>query len=494
MFHTHHVTTVVLLGLGIHVAVVADTIHVPGDQPTIQAGIDAAVNGDEVVVRRGTYRGAGNKDLDFHGKAIAVRCQDSGSGPCTIDCQGEGRGFYFHNAETHASIVDGFRIIEGSVAGSGGGVFCEDSSSPTIRNCTIQGNAATVYGGGVFCWESSANIINCNISGNTAGYFGGGVAFLFSDSSIDRCTIDANVAGGAFGRGGGVYMSHGSAAITDCTIRGNYASSCGGGIYSGGFKSQPMIVRCRIEGNVARTGGGLDVSSDSFPTITDSVISDNFARFRGGGISFTYSSGLVLNSTIIRNSASGSGGVVDCYFCDATLTNSILWDNVASRGPELRLRNSDDSAPSEVLVRYCVVSGGIKAVAVLDGSTLSWGSGNIDLDPLFPVGSNQFRLSAGSPCVNAGDPVFVPQAGKTDMDGHSRVLCGQVDMGAYEYGIGDHDCNDVVDLTDFGSWESCMTGPGGGPYPAGCEAFDFDGDGDVALIDFGGFQRELTTN
>ncbi len=28
---------------------VADIINVPGDQPTIQAGIDAAVNGDEVI-------------------------------------------------------------------------------------------------------------------------------------------------------------------------------------------------------------------------------------------------------------------------------------------------------------------------------------------------------------------------------------------------------------------------------------------------------------
>lgn len=65
----------------------AATIHVPFDQPTIQAGIDAAVAGDIVVVADGTYTGPGNKDLDFKGKAITVR---SLNGPqnCILDFEG----------------------------------------------------------------------------------------------------------------------------------------------------------------------------------------------------------------------------------------------------------------------------------------------------------------------------------------------------------------------------------------------------------------------
>ena len=46
----------------------ADILHVPDDYPTVQAGIDAAVNGDEVVVADDVYKGDGNRDLDFNGK------------------------------------------------------------------------------------------------------------------------------------------------------------------------------------------------------------------------------------------------------------------------------------------------------------------------------------------------------------------------------------------------------------------------------------------
>lgn len=56
----------------------AATIRVPDHQPTIQAGIDAAMNGDTVLVADGLWIGEGNRDLDFGGKAIVVRSQ---SGP-----------------------------------------------------------------------------------------------------------------------------------------------------------------------------------------------------------------------------------------------------------------------------------------------------------------------------------------------------------------------------------------------------------------------------
>ena len=83
----------------------------------------------------------------------------------------------------------------------------------------------------------------------------------------------------------------------------------------------------------------------------------------------------------------------------------------------------------------------------------------------------------------------VPESPETDLDGHARVLCSDVDMGAYEFGIGDYECDPDVDPDDFASWDACMTDPDNGPYDPGCEAFDFEYDGDVDLSDFAGFQE-----
>ena len=78
--------------------VLSKTIHVPADSATIQAGIDGAAHGDTVLVADGVYKGEGNRNIDFLGKAIVVR-SENGPEKTVIDCEGSGRGFYFHSDE-----------------------------------------------------------------------------------------------------------------------------------------------------------------------------------------------------------------------------------------------------------------------------------------------------------------------------------------------------------------------------------------------------------
>ena len=52
------------------------------------------------------------------------------------------------------------------------------------------------------------------------------------------------------------------------------------------------------------------------------------------------------------------------------------------------------------------------------------------------------------------------------------------------------DCNEdgVVNLSDYVTFEGCLSGPAGGPVPVGCDCYDFNGDGVVTLLDFAAMQ------
>jgi hypothetical protein len=264
------------------------------------------------------------------------------------------------------------------------------------------------------------------------------------------------------GYGGGMYNPHASIlTVTHCTFIGNTA------VYGGGMcsdASHPVVTNCTFSGNTGMYGGRM-LNSAGNATVTNCTFSVNKGPVYGGGM---------VNSD-----------------GNATVSNCIFWGDT----------------PQEILNRYgstitlgfSDVQGGLPVDAV-DGG------GNVDFDPMFVRPPNpgldgtwdgvdddfgDLRLRGGSPCINAGDPGFVAQPGETDLDGHARVLCGRVDMGAYEFGIGDYDCDQEVNLTDFVGWGPCMPGPDDGPYGAGCGAFDGNLDLDVDLSDFAIFQNSI---
>ena len=289
---------------------VADTIHVPGDQPTIQAGIDAAAYGDTVLVASGTYVG----NIDFKKKAITVR-GDGGPEVTIIEGNLAGSVVTFQSGEGANSVLSGFTVTNGTgtyyeyTPGSsdyfGGGIFCHDSS-PTISDCIISGNTTALAGGGIFVYgdNSSGTITNCTITGNSA-VSGGGI-FCTSESSptIANCIISNNTAGKD---SGGIFCDcNSSPTITNCAISGNSASDEGGGI--GCWEtSSPTITNCTISSNSGEYGGGIHSEDLASPTVVNSIIWGN----SGGGdqIELFDSSSIDITYSDIQGGWTGTGNI-----------------------------------------------------------------------------------------------------------------------------------------------------------------------------------------
>lgn len=166
----------------------------PADFNNIQAAIEDANDGDEIIVTDGTYTGDGNRDIDFLGKAIVVR-SENGPDSCVIDCQNLSRAFYFHNGEDANSVLDGFTMTNGYDT-SGGAIRCS-GSSPVIADCIITGNRAgdiSGSGGAIFSGEySSPTITNCTVTGNSAGT-GGAIHCYESNAAVSNCILSDNLA------------------------------------------------------------------------------------------------------------------------------------------------------------------------------------------------------------------------------------------------------------------------------------------------------------
>jgi len=267
----------------------ASTIRVPLDQPTIQAAIDAASDGDTVLVADGLYLGEGNVDIDFSGKAITVKSK-TGPGATVIHCENNSRGFIFQDGENESSMLSGF-TIKGGKADRGGAIYCKDSS-PTIESNTITESEAS-YGGGIYCTNASPNIINNVITDNSA-YNGGGIYCTNSSPTITKNEIANNVVQGrptpmiSFG-GGGIYCTDSSSpSITNNVITCNSAYR-GGGIYCGSSSSPSIINNVIAYNEVSGTGGGIYCSSGMKPFVLNTIIWENKSEQVWGSINIYYS-------------------------------------------------------------------------------------------------------------------------------------------------------------------------------------------------------------
>ncbi|HET9399348.1 MAG TPA: choice-of-anchor D domain-containing protein [Candidatus Acidoferrales bacterium] len=408
--------TVVIASLLLFFAAAAahaqQTIHVPGDQPTIQAAINAANSGDTVLVAPGSYV----ENINFSGKAIAVT---SSGGPAvtTIDGGAQGSVVTFSANEGTNSVLSGFTIRNGMRDGGSGGGISITGASPTITGNIITANHAAV-GAGIYVNGGSPLIQNNTISGN-----------------------DQSGAGSGGDGGGGILVSGSSSSPAAPQITGNIITNNslenggnGGGI-SVEFFSSPQIRNNLIQGNTAYNfGGGVALQSYNSPVLLQNVIVNNSSLYGGSGAGvyvFPASDALqtsVTNNTIASNNAADntSGIFVGGFGQHVTLTNNVV---VAAFGQTAVTCSSLYSSVSPIFsFNDFFAPSGTSVAGVCDTSS---NPGNVSADPRFmSVANNDFHVHAESPAIDGGTNTAA-NLPNTDFDGNPRVA-GTIDLGAYE--------------------------------------------------------------
>jgi hypothetical protein len=406
-----HIASAALLVFALSAAAEGATIRVPADAPTIQQGIDAAIDGDTVLVGPGTYY----ERINFRGKAITV-ASEQGPEVTTIDGSRAGTVVTFLSREGRASVLSGFTIRNGFNSSRGAGIHV-GSSSPTIRGNTITGNAGC-SGVGIASFSSAprieANRVIANSTETCTGGWGTGIYILgaagASAAEIVGNDISGNTSIGSTSGGGLGLFGAGAVRIERNVIArnvtlGQYGCGWGGGIASANY-TQATVIDNLIVGNRACFGGGVQWDGTTGQNIwVNNTIADNDAMYYPGLYIFGYTFNDLYNNVI----TAASGPAV---FCEYTQVQHFYANDVFSS------------------------QAGSWGGSCADQTGLN---GNISVNPAFvDAAHGDYRLRMTSAAIDAGND-GAPQLPAVDLAGSTRVFDGDgdgvphVDMGAFEY-------------------------------------------------------------
>jgi len=243
-----------------------------------------------------------------------------------------GGGIYCEGSSP--TIINNIITLNLSIASDhlrGAGICCRRPSEPWIENNTITRNFGAEVGGGIFCSEEA----NATITGNTItehwAMKGGGISvWECSDVTISHNLIEGN---GATVNGGGIHIERAAAGIYNNIIRDNISEASGYIYGGGGLFIDSDMGGCNVYNNLflnnlsMTNGGGLEMRGHA-SLIYNNTFVNNEAAGPGGGLSIypePYHTPQIFNCIVWGNSAptgaeiyidTASGGIADVTYCD----------------------------------------------------------------------------------------------------------------------------------------------------------------------------------
>jgi len=229
-----------------------------------------------------------------------------------------------------------------------------------------------------------------------------------SDSPMNNSAVldGFTIFNGFFPDGGGIRNIHASPTLRNLVVKGNVASISGAGIYNN--FSNPIIINTVITANIATNvignvyGAGVYNNNNSTPQIINSTI--------------------VENKLITTTGSMNGAGVFNAANSAPTIVNSILWNN----------RKNNDANASGADIENVSAALTLKNSITQGYNTGNTGDNNlIGVNPAFS--GADFKLSASSPAINAGQNGYFPNPiDAKDLAFTPRWSGSAIDMGAYE--------------------------------------------------------------
>lgn len=296
-----------------------------------QYAVDAAVDGDTVLVAAGTYdvlfQRDGNTQIAHISKTLTLRGgyttaytepPDPTANLTVLDAHHQGRALYV-TGPGHVT-VEGVRLTRGdALAGGwygGNGVFARNATL-TMRRCDLDHNGVGMdfWGGGMYIADSTVVLEDSRIADNL-DEVGGGLYVIRSAITLTRNVFVGNIAIGSSGGGGGaLYLAEAVATMSNNLLIANVAGGqCGGGIAVNGGVSlhaqHTTLVANRGHWPWGFCGGGIHTDPDGNRVVMTNTVAVSHTTAIANRSGDFYMTGTLWGSGGWANEVNTLGGVI----------------------------------------------------------------------------------------------------------------------------------------------------------------------------------------